>query len=173
MLERRKDPQTMNGQPRGIRDDATGVFDIPGAGGDSNVLRMVSLTLRADKEYLPLARTSAMHVGALLAFPLARVADLRLAVDEACISFLDGAAYRNLDLSYAPCAPPETLELAYDRHDTTLHVILRGTAPSHWPDRDELGWAMLETLVSEVRAEVRGGVGELTLIDALPTARHF
>ena len=180
----------MDGRRHGIHDDAPGVFDAPGVSADSDVpdvpettdvpdtmdapdvpgvLRMVSLTLLADEGYLPLARASAMHVGAILAFPLARVADLRLAVDEACISFLDGATHNDPDLLHAPYTPPGKLELSYDRHNTSLHIVLRGVAPVAWPDRDELGWAMLEALVSEVRAEVRDGMGVLTLIEPLPT----
>jgi len=151
----------MVGRPRPTHDDAA----VEG----SDALRMVSLTLRADSDYLPLARTSAMHVASLLAFPLDRVCDLRLAVDEACISFLDAAAYRDPDLPHVPCGPPGTLELDYDRHDTTLHVVLSGTAPAGWPVRSELGWAVLESLVGEVRAELRDGMGVLTLIDPLPT----
>ena len=152
----------MDGRSQPSHGNANGVV-----GDGSDALRMVSLTLQADKDYLPLARTSAMHVASLLAFPLDRVSDLRLAVDEACICFLDGAAYRDPDL---PCEPTGTLELAYDRHDTTLHVILRGTVPSGWPDREDLGWAVLESLVGEVHAEVRDGTGVLTLIDPLPRA---
>ena len=171
----------MDGRRHGMPDDTPGVLDSPGVGGDPeapdapdlpndpDVLRMVSLTLMADEGYLPLARTSAMHVGAILAFPLARVSDLRLAVDEACVSFLDGATYNDPDLLDGPYAPPGKLELAYDRHDTTLHIILRGIAPVDWPDRGELGWALLEALVGEVHAEVRDGVGVLTLIEPLPT----
>jgi hypothetical protein len=134
-----------------------------------DALRMVTLRMIADKDYLALARTSAMHIGALLAFPLARVSDLRLAVDEACISFLDSPAYRDPDLPYAACVPPGILELAYDRHASDLHVTVTGTAPAGWPERHEPGWAVLEALVGEVRAEVRGGEGVLTLIEPLPS----
>ena len=126
---------------------------------DGAVLRMVTLTLVADQDYLALARTSAMHVAALLFLPLPRVNDLRLAVDEACTSFLQPAAARIR----------ETLELSYDRHPASLHVTVRARAPLGWPHRDELGWAMLASLVGEVRVRVRDGIGALTLIEPLPT----
>jgi hypothetical protein len=48
-------------------------------------------------------------------------------------------------------------------------VTVRARAPYGWPDRDELGWAMLGSLVREVRASVVAGVGELTLVELLPT----
>lgn len=129
-------------------------------------LRMATLTLLADQDYLALARTSAMHVGALLFFPLPRVNDLRLAVDEACTSFLVPPHPGNAD-----AAPPEadaTMELSYDRYPRHLHVTIRARAPRGWPERDELGWAMLGSLVAEVRTELRDGIGILTLIEPLP-----
>lgn len=137
---------------------------------DGAPVRMVTLTLLADQDYLALARTSAMHVGALLFLPLPRVDDLRLAVDEACTSFLSSA--RSAGPAGADTAPPateQTMELSYDRYPRHLHVTIRSRAPRSWPERDELGWAMLGSLVGEVRMEVRDGVGVLTLIEPLPT----
>lgn len=64
-------------------------------------VRMVALTVLAGEDYLALARTSAMHVGALLFFPLPRVNDLRLAVDEACSSFLRAAQESDVDVAAA------------------------------------------------------------------------
>jgi hypothetical protein len=153
-------------------DPAQGLAPGRGSGAveAADKLRMVTLRMIADKDYLGLARTSAMHVGSLLAFPLARVSDLRLAVDEACISFLDSPAYRDPDLPVAPCAPPGVLELAYDRYPAHLVVTLSGTAPAGWPARFEPGWAVLEALVGEVSTQVtQDGVGLLRLVDPLPT----
>jgi anti-sigma regulatory factor (Ser/Thr protein kinase) len=136
----------------------------PGAGPGS-FSRMATVVMPADKDYLALARTSAMQIAALLDLPLSRVTDLRLAVDEACSSFLVGPAG---DGEPAPGA--DSLELRYDRFPAQLHVTVRGTASSRWPTRDELGWEMLRALVGEVRAEVVDGVGVLTLIEPLPGA---
>jgi serine/threonine-protein kinase RsbW len=138
-------------------------------------VRMVTLTLVADRDYLALARTSAMHVGALLLFPLPRVNDLRLAVDEACTSFLQaaqeagGAGGAGRDADGPEAAPEQTMELSYDRHPTSLHVTVRARAPEGWPGRDELGWAMLGSLVGQIRVQVEDGIGTLTLIQPLPT----
>lgn len=130
-------------------------------------VRMVGLTLLADQDYLALARTSAMHVGALLFFPLRRVNDLRLAVDEACTSFLVPA--RPVGADAPPAETVETMELSYDRFPRHLHVTIRAKAPRGWPERDELGWAMLGSLVGEVRMELRAdGIGVLTLVEPLP-----
>lgn len=145
-----------------------------GATGEDAV-RMATLTLLADRDYLALARTSASHVAALLFFPRPRVSDLRLAVDEACTSFLrtapEGAdAAGGADGAPAASAETQTLELRYDRHPSSLHVTVSGRAPRDWPERDELGWAMLSALVGDVRVSVRDGVGALTLIVPLPTS---
>jgi serine/threonine-protein kinase RsbW len=136
--------------------------------GDGVPVRMATLTLLADQDYLALARTSAMHIGALLFLPLPRVNDLRLAVDEACTSFLQSARHGEADAASPP--PTGTMEVAYDRYPASLHVTVRAPAPNGWPGRDELGWAMLGSLVGEVRVSLDGGVGTLTLIEPLPTA---
>ena len=168
--------------------------DAQAAGATHDPVRMATLTLLADRDYLALARTSASHVAALLFFPRPRVSDLRLAVDEACTSFLrsesPGAAAAAVgdgadgvdgvdgvdgtealdDADGAAVASAETLELRYDRHPSSLHVTVSGRAPRDWPERDELGWAMLSALVGDVQVSVQDGVGALTLIVPLPTS---
>jgi serine/threonine-protein kinase RsbW len=134
-------------------------------------VRMATLTLLADQDYLALARTSAMHVAALLFLPLPRVNDLRLAVDEACSSFLQAAWQSDADV--APSASARTMELGYDRFPAHLHVTVRAAAPRGWPDRGEMGWAVLSCLVGEVRVSLQDGIGELTLVEPLPTASDY
>jgi anti-sigma regulatory factor (Ser/Thr protein kinase) len=134
---------------------------------DPSALRLVSLSMIADMDYLALARTSAMHVGALLAFPLPQVGDLRLAVNEACACFLDDAARREPDAF--GMMVPEWMELAYDRFPDELHVTVRAAVGEGWPAVDELGWAVLRALVGDLHVDVHGGVGALTLILPLPT----
>jgi hypothetical protein len=137
-------------------------------GGTGNEpVRMVTLTLLTDQDYLALARTSAMHVGALLFLPTPRVNDLCLAVDEACTSFLPPIPQGDADAAAPPAAG--TMELSYDRYPASLRVTVRATAPPGWPQRDELGWAMLGNLVSEIHAILQNGVGALTLVEPLPT----
>lgn len=127
-------------------------------------LRMAALTIVADREYLSLARTSAMQVAALLELPLPQVADLRLAVDEACTSFLVAAPGRSLESAESTGA---TLFLCYDRYADHLRVTVRGRAPAMWPTQDELGWEMLHAVAEQVRAEVVDGIGTLTFSEPL------
>lgn len=126
--------------------------------------RMAVLTVVANKDYLPLVRTSAMQVAALLELPLPQVIDLRLAVDEACTSFLAQAPRPQSEPGAAARA---TLCLCYDRCVDRLRVTVRGPAPALWPARDELGWVLLCAVAGEVHAEVVDGVGTLTLVDPL------
>jgi serine/threonine-protein kinase RsbW len=142
----------------------------PGAGPEPAAVRMVTLTLLADRDYLALARTSAMHVASLLFFPLPRVNDLRLAVDEACTSFLQPADGPAADADGAAPGPQDTMTLRYDRFPQSLHVTLSAPVPRGWPQRDELGWELLSSLVGDVQVSVRDGVGTVRLIVALPTA---
>ena len=55
---------------------------------------------------------------------------------------------------------------------TQLRVSVCAAVPEAWPQVDELGWTMLQALVSEVRTEVEDGVGTLILIDELPPAER-
>lgn len=131
---------------------------VPGGPAVPGARRMAALRFPADKDYLALARTTAMHVAGLLDLPLSRVTDLRLAVDEACTAFLTAGL----------ATPADTLALRYDRLPDALCISVRGPVPEHWPAVDEIGWTMLRALVAEVRAEVDAGVGTLTLLTELP-----
>jgi serine/threonine-protein kinase RsbW len=118
--------------------------------------RMAVVAFPVDKDYLGLARLATMHIAGLLGLSLSRVADLRLAVDEACTTFMtDHGAGR------------DGLELSFERYPLHLCVTVRGPAPARWPRRDGIGWMMLEALVGEARATVAGDVGTLTLIEPL------
>jgi hypothetical protein len=109
-----------------------------------------------------------MQVAALLDLPLPRVSDLRLAVDEACTSFLVPAPGREIEPVEETGA---TLQVSYDRYPDRLEVTVLGTAPPMWPGQDELGWEMLRAIVGDVHAEVIDGIGILTLVEPLPAIR--
>lgn len=128
-------------------------------------VRMAELIVLADKDYLALARTSAMQVATLLDLPLPEVADLRLAVDEACTSFLVAAPGRRIEPAEVTGAK---LRLRYDRYPDRLEVVVRSEAPPMWPTQYEIGWEVLRAAVGQVRAEVVDGIGILTLVMPLP-----
>jgi serine/threonine-protein kinase RsbW len=134
--------------------------------------RLASLDFAAEKDFLALARMTAMHVGGLLGLPIGRVTDLRLAVDEACSLFLNP----NLHTAAGSAPPPDRtggrLSLRFDRTDATLRIRVTGPAPWRRPDEDDLGWTMLCALVGEPRWEARDGVGTLTMTEPIPTGRR-
>jgi serine/threonine-protein kinase RsbW len=145
--------------------DAPGGAGVP-FGADAAAQRMAVLSFPADKNYLALARTTAMHVAGLLDLPLSRVTDLRLAVDEACAVFLT-APHSAGAVADRPAGAPTVLELRYDLYPGRLCVSVRAPVPASWPEADELGWTMLQALVSEVRTEVADGIGTLVLVEQL------
>jgi serine/threonine-protein kinase RsbW len=138
-------------------------------GGHPRPRRMAVLTFPADKDYLALARTTAMHVAGLLELPINRVVDLRLAVDEACAAFLTARDAPAVSGAGDP-GDPGVLELRYDHDRDRLCVSIRAAVPQDWPRADEVGWTMLQALVSEVHTEVADGIGTLTLVEELPRA---
>jgi hypothetical protein len=133
--------------------------------------RLAVLTFAADKDYLALARMTAMHVAGLLGLPIGRVTDLRLAVDEACSVFLAGPSGPAAPLLPHDRRAAATLTLRFERIAEHLRISVSGPAPLRRPDEDDLGWTMLCALVGSPRWEVRDGVGTLTLTEPIPTGR--
>lgn len=112
------------------------------------------LKVPAARQYVSLARTAAMHVAGILDLSLGRVADLRLAVDEACGQFLRDPAEGDL-------------ELRFEATGDALRVKVRGAVPEHWPARGSLGLMLMEAMASEVRWEAADGRGMIALIERL------
>ena len=133
--------------------------------------RLAVLTFAADKDYLALARMTAMHVAGLLGLPIGRVTDLRLAVDEACSVFLAGPSGPSAPLLAPGRQSAATLTLRFERIAEDLRIAVSGPAPLRRPDEDDLGWTMLCALVGEPRWEARDGLGTLTLTEPIPTGR--
>lgn len=127
---------------------------LPAADGRPRLL--AALAVPADADYLALARVTAMHVGALLGLTVGRIADFRLAVDEACSLLLRASAM------------PGALELSFEQCIEELRVTVRGPAPSRRPEPDDVGWLMMRALVGDARMETAGGTATLTLIEPLP-----
>ena len=151
------------GRERGSADRPPGE-----AGPDAAPRRLAVLTFAADKDYLALARMTAMHVAGLLGLPIGRVTDLRLAVDEACAVFLAGPSGPAAPLLPRGRSTAATLTLRFERLAEHLRISVSGPAPLRRPDEDDLGWTMLCALVGSPRWEVRDGVGILTLTEPIP-----
>ena len=153
-----------------------GVGPVVAAGG----LRVAAITMPVSEAYVSLARLATAHVVGALGLSVGRAADLRLAVDEACGQFLHGPAPLVDDddvvhVAVDPADPLTSIELCFDRLPGRLRITVRGPIPLvpavAWPDREGLGWLVLEALVTDVRHEIepRDGVGTLTIVEPLST----
>ena len=132
--------------------------------------RLATVSLAADKDFLALARMTAMHVAGLAGLPIGRVTDLRLAVDEACTVFLAPPSGPHAPLLRGPHLR-SVLTLRFDRLPGYLRISVSGPAPLRQPAVDDLGWTMLCALVGSPHWEVRNGVGTLTLTEPIPAGR--
>ena len=132
---------------------------------DGKPVRMTALAMPADKDYLALARLATIHVAGLLDLPVGRVADLRLAVNEACALLLTAPAKV---IAGQDASDEGALELSFDRCPGQLRVNVRGPAPAYWPEPEDLGWLVLQALVDDVRIETVDKTATVTLIASLP-----
>jgi serine/threonine-protein kinase RsbW len=122
---------------------------------EARPLLRVALSVPAGRDYLALARLTAVQVAGLLDLAMSRLFDLRLAVDEACSLLLD-----------APVA--RCLELRFEQQPGQLRVTVRGALPQGRLEPDDIGWTVLRALVGDVRMETAGATATLTLIEPLP-----
>lgn len=123
---------------------------------------LAAITMPATDRYVGFARLATAHLCGAVGMTVSRVADLRLAVDEACKQFLDR------DLPSTDRGAP--LELRFDRGPDALRITVRGPVADGWPDRGGLSWLILQTLIGDVRDELvpGAGVGTLRFDEALP-----
>jgi serine/threonine-protein kinase RsbW len=147
---------------------------------DGGAFRLAALAVPADEDYLALARQTTMHVAGMLGLTIARLSDLRLAVNEACALLLGPPASASAPVATSGSGPASApapasgstaavaLELCFERRPGQLLVTVRGPAPVSRPDPGEMGWLMLQALVGEVRWETSGGTATVTLVEPVP-----
>jgi serine/threonine-protein kinase RsbW len=115
----------------------------------------VLIQVPADADYLPVIRSASAHVATKAGCTLSEVADLRLAVDEAC-----GLLLRHTVRVKQPATGADgvgDLVCCFALDDTSLRVVLsrdaRNVAP---PQDDEFGWTILSALVDDILWRVDG-----------------
>jgi anti-sigma regulatory factor (Ser/Thr protein kinase) len=122
--------------------------------------RTVVLVIPADREQVVLVRSVAGHIAARLGLSMAQLADLRLAVDEACGLFLLTPGFGTAG---------EMVECRFEQDTDALSVTVSAPAsPSLQPDVDDIGWLMLSALVDELTWKSEGGLARLTMVKHLP-----
>lgn len=127
---------------------------------------LAELTIPAEADSLGLARLAAMHVAGVLGVPVSRLAELRLAVNEACALLFHGPPAAAAERVAAPSA----VSLRFERDASHLCISARGIAPYRGPAPGEIGWVLLQALVEDVRMETVGGIMTLTLREPLPAS---
>jgi hypothetical protein len=129
-------------------------FESAGANGPT-LTHMVELSFVADPDLVMLARMTAAAAASKVGFGVAQVEDVRLAVDELCLSLIR-------EHSGEGC-----IELAFGWTDDMLEVIAshvlgpRGlplAAVDRWQPDQELSSRILDTLVDEHGVENSSGV---------------
>jgi serine/threonine-protein kinase RsbW len=116
----------------------------------------VFIEIPADRLYVVLARSAAVHIGAVLNLGITDVTDLRLAVDEACALFLLHPAF--------PDGAAVGLACRFAAYPEYLRVTVRAPVPpSFAPDTEGIGWIMLGALVDDIAWTRQDGHGTVTL----------
>lgn len=133
---------------------------IAGATGAADRACLAAITIPASTQYVPFARLATAHLCGAAGLGVSRIADLRLIVDEACGQFLQCSSFTDPDIP---------LELRFERKPDLLRITVSGPIEDFWPDRENLGWLVLEALTGEVRYEIgpEGGIGTLSFDEPL------
>ncbi|HET9143917.1 MAG TPA: ATP-binding protein [Actinophytocola sp.] len=107
----------------------------------------IELRLAARLEHLPIIRSVAANLAIRADFDLDSIADLKLAVDEACSTLITRAT-KGATLSCRFFLRPNEIRFA-----ATVH-----SKSDHEPSRDSFGWRVLTTLTdrAETWVEVNG-----------------
>ena len=136
------------------------VPDVDGLLPESEVV----IEIPADRLYVVLARSAAVHLGSVLRLGITDVTDLRLAVDEACALFLLNPAF--------PDGREIGLTCRFAAYREQLRVTVRALVPSGFaPDTEGIGWIMLGALVDDLVWSRQDGYGTLTLAKNLVPSR--
>jgi serine/threonine-protein kinase RsbW len=132
---------------------------LNGSGGGLDDPDGIELTLGARLENLPIIRSLAANLAIRADFDLDSIADLRLAVDEACSTLITHAAPN----SALRCR----FVVGHDRIRFTGQVRAAGTDE---PARDSFGWRVLTTLTEQARSSLDKGLLRVEFVKRKPTA---
>lgn len=120
---------------------------------------VVEIHIPADPEYVPLLRAACGHLAPRLGCTLAEIADLRLAVDEAC-----GLLLRNcITLSREAGRDCLAATFVVDEHALRVTVGMHADAFA-MPHDDEFGWTILTALVDGFTWRVEGATVQVEIL---------
>ncbi|NUR59570.1 MAG: anti-sigma regulatory factor [Catenulispora sp.] len=132
----------------------------------------VLVRVPADPDYLAVIRSASAHVGTKLGCTLSEVADLRLAVDEACGLLLRNTVRDRSDRGEPPADGEGDLECRFVLDKAALRVVLSLRArDASRPDAAEFGWTILAALVDDVIWRDDGPTVRVELVKRRPAGR--
>ena len=126
----------------------------------------ILISVPADPDYLAVIRSASAQVGTKLGWTLSDVADLRLAVDEAC----------GLLLRHTSRVPPRSADDGYDDYGNNLECrfivessTVRITLSVHAerftaPEADGFGWTILTALVDDISWRADGSTVRVEIL---------
>jgi serine/threonine-protein kinase RsbW len=118
----------------------------------------VVLTVPAQCNQVVLVRAVTGHLGAALGLSVAQLADLRLAVDEACGALLAASAAH----------PGTSFECRFSASEDNLVITVSARlGPDARPNTADIGWLMLSLLVDELEWSAREGIVVVRLVTRL------
>jgi serine/threonine-protein kinase RsbW len=103
----------------------------------------IELRLAAKLDHLPIIRSVAANIAIRADFDLDAIADLKLAVDEACSTVISHAI------------PGTALSCRFEVYQTGIRFAVEARSINrNKPSRDSFGWRVLSTLTDEVNTWV-------------------
>jgi len=128
--------------------------DTTGEAGDDE---RIELCFPALVDLVVLARFTAAAVGTRSGFDIDEIEDLRLAVDELCISFGPLEEFRNITFEFERSADSVTIACEFERSENgTKTRSPSDTKTSSWERTSELSKLLLDALVDEHGQESEG-----------------
>ena len=131
-----------------------------------DAVETVLIQVPADADYLAVIRSAAAHIATRFGCTLSEVADLRLAVDEACGLLLRHTVHQpGRDRRRADDTDIGDLECRFDLDASTLRVVLgRQARNSEPPQNDEFGWTILSALVDDIVWRTEGSTVQVEIL---------
>ena len=124
----------------------------------------VLIRVPADPDYLAIVRSATAHVATRIGCTLSEVADLRLAVDEACNLLLRGAI-RHRRTGDGTSAATGDLDCRFLIEPLCLRVHLDLQAGHvDRPEDDGFGWVILSALVDDVAWHADGSTTRVEIV---------
>lgn len=131
----------------------------------------VVIQVPADADYLAVIRSASAHIATKLGCTLLEVADLRLAVDEACGLLLRDTLQNESAGGGQPAPDTDgatragSLVCRFILDEPALRVEISRQAPNTAaPQRDDFGWTILSALVDDIVWRVDGPVVHVEIL---------